>query len=86
MDRINGGFVGLDEDDYYWLTEQIVKIANKVCEGRVISVLEGGYRLRGMILSAFAQSVTAHVRALIESCTEEYDANTTEEVDDTRVQ
>ncbi len=30
----------------------------------MVSVLEGGYNLRGGLVSAFARSVAAHVRAL----------------------
>lgn len=33
----------IDEKDFGWLTEQIVVIAERHCEGRVVSVLEGGY-------------------------------------------
>ena len=32
-----------------------------------MSALEGGYRIQGGIVSAFARSVAAHVRALAES-------------------
>ncbi len=32
----------------------------------MVSVLEGGYRIQGKIVSAFARSVAAHVRALLE--------------------
>jgi hypothetical protein len=31
-----------------------------------VSVLEGGYNLRGGIVSAFSRSVAAHVRAMAE--------------------
>lgn len=59
-------YIGATEDDFEWLTDQIVQIANRCCGGRVVSVLEGGYNLRGGIVSAFARSVAAHVRALAE--------------------
>lgn len=48
------------EADYYWLTSQLTELAHKHCEGRLVSVLEGGYHL-----AALASSVQAHVRALM---------------------
>ena len=39
-------------------------MANRCCQGRIVSVLEGGYRIQGGIVSAFARSVAAHVDAL----------------------
>ncbi len=48
------------EDDYEWLTRRILNIAVSCCEGRVVSILEGGYNL-----PALAASVMAHVRALM---------------------
>ena len=53
--------INLNEDDYAWITRQIVAVANKHCQGRVVSVLEGGYNL-----SALATSASAHVRVLLE--------------------
>ena len=43
------------------------QVANRCCRGRVVSVLEGGYRIQGACVSAFARSVAAHVRALQEA-------------------
>lgn len=63
-DSMNWGFLGLIEDDYAWLTRNVVALANKCCEGRVVSLLEGGYNIQGGPISAFARSVTAHVDAL----------------------
>ena len=54
----------MQETDYEWLTEQVVEVANKHCQGRIVSCLEGGYRIHGNIVSAFARSVAAHVRGL----------------------
>lgn len=65
-DELNYRFIGLTERDYYWLTQQIVALANTVCDGRLVSALEGGYRIQGGIVSAFSRSVAAHVRALNE--------------------
>jgi acetoin utilization deacetylase AcuC-like enzyme len=53
------GNLGLVEDDYAWLTDQVREIANRYARGRIVSCLEGGYNL-----SALGRSVVAHVRAL----------------------
>ena len=63
-DDINFGYVSALEEDYAWLTERLVRIANTCCEGRIVSVLEGGYKIQGKIVSPFARSVYAHVDAL----------------------
>ena len=65
-DDINFRYIGVTERDYEWLTGQIVGVANACCPGRVVSVLEGGYRIQGGPVSAFSRSVAAHVRALAE--------------------
>ena len=54
------GNLGLVEADYAWVTQQIMRVADRHCRGRVISCLEGGYAL-----SALARSTAAHVRSLI---------------------
>ena len=54
------GNLALVEADYAWVTTQIMTIARRHCEGRVISCLEGGYAL-----SALGRSAAAHVRVLI---------------------
>jgi len=51
-----------DETDFAWITENLCEIAAKVCDGRVVSVLEGGYDLE-----ALARSAKAHVQKLIEA-------------------
>ena len=51
--------LGLVESDYVWLTEQLMAVADKHANGRIVSALEGGYNL-----SALARSVVAHVRTL----------------------
>jgi acetoin utilization deacetylase AcuC-like enzyme len=38
-----------------------------------VSVLEGGYNLQGSIVSPFARSVAAHVRALGEEHSQQWD-------------
>lgn len=53
---------GLDlhDEDYVWLTEKITKIAKVHCDGRMISVLEGGYNL-----DVLASCVPKHVNAML---------------------
>lgn len=50
----------LRETDYAWVTKEILLIADKYCEGKLISTLEGGYDL-----SSLARSVVAHLRILM---------------------
>lgn len=49
----------LVEDDYAWVTRQLMDIADRHAGGRIVSTLEGGYNL-----PALARSVAAHVRQL----------------------
>ena len=49
----------LSVDDYTWITERILDLADKHARGRVVSSLEGGYAL-----DALAASACAHVRTL----------------------
>jgi acetoin utilization deacetylase AcuC-like enzyme len=51
--------LNLTEEDFAWATAEIVKLANRHAEGRVVSVLEGGYDP-----PALARSVLAHLEAL----------------------
>jgi acetoin utilization deacetylase AcuC-like enzyme len=50
----------LVESDFAWATQQLMEIADKSAQGRVVSVLEGGYDLEGL-----SQSAAAHVTALM---------------------
>jgi acetoin utilization deacetylase AcuC-like enzyme len=79
-DTMNFGYVGMVEDDYEWVTEQLIRLANTCCNGRIVSVLEGGYKIHGGIVSPFARSVAAHVRALVDggSSRELYDLQDSE--------
>lgn len=49
-------------EDFVWLTKQLCALANDLCEGRLVSALEGGYDL-----NALAASVKAHVKILSEA-------------------
>lgn len=53
------GQLGMTEADYRWITEQLLVIAQRHAQGRIVSCLEGGYNL-----SALGRSVEAHLRAL----------------------
>jgi acetoin utilization deacetylase AcuC-like enzyme len=53
--------LAMDPRGFYELTWQIVQFANARCQGRVVSVLEGGYDL-----DALADGAAAHVEALLE--------------------
>jgi len=55
------GQMGLVEDDYVWITQQLMNVANQTCEGKIVSCLEGGYNL-----SALGSSVVAHLKTLAE--------------------
>ena len=47
-------------EDYGWVTERIMEVANGCCDGRVVSSLEGGYDLQ-----ALAASAACHVQTLM---------------------
>lgn len=55
------GQMGLVEDDYAWITQQVMAVARQHGKGRIVSCLEGGYNL-----SALGRSVVAHLKALAE--------------------
>jgi len=52
---------GLVEADYVWITEQVMSVAARHAERRIVSVLEGGYDL-----SSLGRSVAAHIKTLAE--------------------
>ena len=52
--------IRLVEDDFRWLTQELMDIADCYCKGSVISALEGGYNL-----NALAASVAIHVSTLM---------------------
>ncbi len=53
------GQMGLVEDDYAWITRELLRVARQHAQGRIVSCLEGGYAL-----DALARSVAAHLRVL----------------------
>jgi len=52
--------INLDEQDFAWVTRELLSVADDCCKGRVVSALEGGYDL-----DALAASVAMHVKALM---------------------
>jgi acetoin utilization deacetylase AcuC-like enzyme len=48
------------EADYAWVTHELIAVAERHAEGRVVSMLEGGYAL-----SALGRSAAEHVRELL---------------------
>ena len=53
--------INLKEADYAWVTKHLMAVAQQYSQGRIVSVLEGGYEL-----SALARSVLAHIKVLSE--------------------
>ena len=53
------GQFALLEDDYVWLTQQLIAQAKRSASGRIVSMLEGGYDT-----DSLARSVYAHLRSL----------------------
>jgi acetoin utilization deacetylase AcuC-like enzyme len=49
----------LSDADYGWVTRQVKTIADRHAEGRIVSMLEGGYAL-----SALGRSAVQHIRVL----------------------
>jgi acetoin utilization deacetylase AcuC-like enzyme len=54
------GSLGLEVEDFVWLTQQVLDVARTHCEGRLVSCLEGGYNL-----NVLAESVQAHLEELL---------------------
>ncbi|MEI7804232.1 MAG: histone deacetylase family protein [Hyphomicrobiales bacterium] len=52
--------LNLVEADYTWVTQRLMEVADASAQGRIVSVLEGGYDLEGL-----SGSVAAHVTALM---------------------
>ncbi|HMJ44351.1 MAG TPA: histone deacetylase family protein [Pseudolabrys sp.] len=52
--------LNLVEADFTWVTKKLMDIADDSAQGRIVSMLEGGYDLQGL-----ARSAAAHVTALM---------------------
>lgn len=53
--------LALEVEDFEWITHRLCDLADRHAQGRVVSVLEGGYNL-----DALARCVAAHVKVLME--------------------
>ena len=56
------GGLNFSDDDFHWITRELMAVARAHAGGRVVSTLEGGYSLDGL-----ASGTAAHVRALMEA-------------------
>jgi acetoin utilization deacetylase AcuC-like enzyme len=54
------GSLGLETEDFATLTEQLRAVSREYCQGRLVSLLEGGYHV-----DLLAESVEAHLRTLL---------------------
>jgi acetoin utilization deacetylase AcuC-like enzyme len=54
------GSLELTEEDFVWVTLYLMDAAHRHCDGRIVSMLEGGYDLK-----ALGSSVAVHVQALM---------------------
>lgn len=54
------GQMDLIEEDYAWMTRKLRQIAQRYAQGRIVSMLEGGYNL-----PALARSVQAHLQEMV---------------------
>jgi acetoin utilization deacetylase AcuC-like enzyme len=52
--------INLRAEDFGWVTKKLMDVAEQSAEGRIVSMLEGGYDLEGL-----KESVAAHVTALM---------------------
>jgi acetoin utilization deacetylase AcuC-like enzyme len=52
--------LNLKAEDFGWVTQKLMEVADRSAGGRIVSVLEGGYDLQGL-----KESVAAHVSALM---------------------
>jgi acetoin utilization deacetylase AcuC-like enzyme len=55
----NMGGLALQEADYEWVTKILKDLAQRHAQGRIVSVLEGGYAL-----IALGRSAASHIRVL----------------------
>ena len=54
--------INLDKEDFEWITKKLMELADNFCQGKIVSVLEGGYDLVGL-----GESVASHVKQLMNS-------------------
>jgi len=54
------GQLRLSESDYTWITDLLMDVADRHCDGKIVSVLEGGYNLDALGRAAFC-----HIKRLM---------------------
>lgn len=74
--------IDLEPEDYAWSTRKVLEIADICCQGRVVSVLEGGYGrhpptgnydpTKPLDKSLFSECAMRHVHAMIDPYNVEY--------------
>jgi acetoin utilization deacetylase AcuC-like enzyme len=52
--------INLEAEDFAWATRELMAVARRHCDSRIVSVLEGGYSMDGL-----AESLAAHLRELM---------------------
>lgn len=50
------------DDDYGWLGQRLVELADRLCDGRLVATLEGGYHL-----AALGRSVASQMREMMKA-------------------
>ncbi|GAB4300941.1 MAG: hypothetical protein Kow0083_12710 [Methylophaga sp.] len=53
------GCFKVTDDGFYQLTRWVMAVAEEYCDGRIVSLLEGGYNIEGN-----SRAVISHLRAL----------------------
>lgn len=53
--------LSLETESYGWMTDEVLAVADRYCDGRLLSILEGGYDL-----DALGECVSLHLRRLVE--------------------
>ena len=56
------GNFSITDDGFSAITQRVMALAQQTCDGRIVSVLEGGYNPEGLALATYA-----HLQALMES-------------------
>ena len=54
--------IELETSSYEWMTREALALAGDLCNGKLVSVLEGGYDLQ-----ALAESTTVHLQSLLDA-------------------
>jgi acetoin utilization deacetylase AcuC-like enzyme len=71
------GSLQLTEEDFAWVTLRLMDLADRHCDGRIVSMLEGGYDLAGL-----SGSVGVHVKSLMHGSGQRAGRETEEAMDE----